>query len=258
MSPEERISKYKELFKSLTIVNGKTVADDIYKMQQMDEMIPQLNTYYFIVNIPLNKYEFVSKNIEFNLGYSLAEITENGGPLFIVSKIHEADIANWLQCLQELFAYVGKHVTLENQERIYCSYNFRVLTKSGIYVNILEHITPLLFDEHNIPVIGISYCTVVATENNFENRGCIRQLNDNEEYETIFYKNYSKPDDQQLTCIQFDILRLLKKGYDVSTIADKLNKEDFFIQEELASLFAIIKCTTTDELVAFFTENFMA
>lgn len=259
MTPEERIKTYHKLFSAYTVFDGEVVKDVIEKMKAIDSMVPPIETFFTLVNIPSSRFEFISKNIELNLGYSIEEIKNGGDVDFLLSKIHQEDAKLWLMAIEELMHYVITKVPVENRSKISCTYNYRIMKKSGEYATILEHATPVYFDENNVPVIGISYCTVAhSAKRKFPIVGSIKILNAENEYETLFYKNFSfESFESKLSNREIDVLRLIAQGNTSREIGEKLSISHHTVDSHRRKLLKKLNFKSTGEIKQYYKDNFI-
>lgn len=259
MNAEDRIKAYQKLFSSFTVYNGSVVQETIDKMKVIDEMVPPIESFFTLVNIPSSRFEFISKNIELNLGYSMDEIKEGGDIKFLLSKIHPKDVRVWLATIEELMNFVITKVPVKDRTRISCSYNYRIQKKNGDYITILEHTTPIYFDENHVPVIGLVHSTVANdNEKKYPIIGAIKIPNCGTEFETLFYKNFSfESIESNLSNRELDVLRLLALGNTSKEIGKKLCISPHTVDSHRRKLLKKMNFTSTGEIIQYYKENFI-
>ena len=71
------------------------------------------------------------------------------------------------------------------------TWNYRIKNADGVYVNVVQNTTPLQFDEANKPIIGLAHYTVLHGAIKMDICASAKYLNDNNEYETLYYQNIS-------------------------------------------------------------------
>ena len=99
-------------------------------------------------------------------------------------------MAIWMKALEGLMIFTMTQVKVEDRTKLNYTWNYIVKNIKGEYLNVLEHQTPTYFDEYGKPIIGIAHNTIIGKGENKPIIGIIKKLNNNNEYETLYYKNY--------------------------------------------------------------------
>ncbi|GLB48185.1 LuxR C-terminal-related transcriptional regulator [Neptunitalea lumnitzerae] len=258
MNTKELIDSYSKLFQKYDVKPNDKIRESVERMKQIDQMVPPIESFFALVNLPAHKFEFMSKNFEHNLGYSLKELHDNGSILFLLSKMHLADAPIWLKAAEELMQFIITKVPVEKRSKISISYNFRIMKKNGTYVNILEHISPLLFDENNVPIVGTAFYTLNGSEHEYPIIGSVKYLNEKNGYETLFYKNFSsKSIENKLTNREIDIIRQLALGKTSKEIGDTLFISSHTVDKHRRNLLKKMNFKSTGETIQYFKDNFL-
>lgn len=218
----EKINIYNEVFDSLHDYNETIVKEHIKKLQEIDNFLLPSQSFFILTNTITNSYEFISQNFKNLLGLSIDQMLSEGVPYWF-SHHHPKDLEIWLTMINELMTFTMNEVAFEDRQRLSYTWNLRIKHAKGHYVNLYKHQTPLTFDTNGKPNIGISHNTIISENTEMPIVASVKILNDNNEYETLFYKNYSeKLLTSGLTNREKDTLRLLAQNLTSKEIAERL------------------------------------
>lgn len=258
MDYKESYTIYKELVSKYSKLNGEVVDDYAKKLQEVDAILPPMESYTMLINVPKSTHEFISKNVAYTLGYSLEEIEENGQVEFLISKFHPDDLKIWVGIIEEMMQVMLSKVKVEDRNKLNASYNYRIKRSSGDYINIQEQLYPIYFDHEDIPVIMLAHCTVIGYGQEYPLIGHIRKLNAANVYETLFFKNFSRESLQtKLTNREIDVLRLIAMRKTSKEIADKLFISSHTVDGHRRKLLKKMNFQSTGEIIQYCKENFL-
>ncbi|GLB52934.1 hypothetical protein NBRC110019_19740 [Neptunitalea chrysea] len=259
MNTEDRSEAFKKIFIDYEVETNEVVKETIQRMKQIDKIIPPIETFFASVNILEYKFEYLSKNIEHNLGYTVSEMHENGGVLYLLSKIHPNDAPLLLKAIDELMKYITTKIPADKRDKISCSYNYRIKKKDGTYINILEHISPEYFNKDKIPLFVTSFYTVNGSKNEYPIVAIIKILNEKNGYETLYYKNYSTNSIvSKLTNREIDIVRLLTLSKTSKEIGDILFISSHTVDKHRRNILKKMNFKSTGEIVQYYKDNFIS
>jgi len=249
---KETIDLFKEIFDTNKEYKNTIIEQHINKLIELDKYLPRTESFFIVTNTSLQTYPFVSKNFEFTLGLDIGKMTSIG-PQYWLSHFHPDDLVVWMKALQDLMNFTMTKVEKEDRENLNYTWNFRVKNSKGDFCNILEHQTPTYFDETGKPIIGIAHATVIGNGEYRPIICTIKKLNKNNEYETLYYKNY----DQNLLATnslsnrEQDILRLLTLNQTSKEISKKLFISSHTVDGHRRSILKKLKFSSTKELVQY-------
>jgi DNA-binding CsgD family transcriptional regulator len=250
------IDVFKEIFATNRAFKDTIIESHINKLREFDEFFPPNESFSIMTNTTLQSYPFVSKNIEYALGLDRHEMQSKGVPYWF-SRIHPNDLAIWMNILEDLMVFTMTEVKREDRERLSFTWNYRVKNNKGEYLNMLEHQTPTYFDDFGKPVVAIAHCTIVGKEENKPIIAIAKMLNDRNEYETLYHKNYS----QKLLTIssiskrEQDVIRLLALNKTSKEIAEKLFISQHTVDGHRRNLLKKLNYKSTNELVQYCLVN---
>ncbi|MDH5604925.1 MAG: helix-turn-helix transcriptional regulator [Cyclobacteriaceae bacterium] len=251
----EIIDIYEEVFETFSEFRGDIIEEHINQLRDLDKILPPSSTFFCVTNTAHQSFEFVSKNFEYITGLSKEEMY-NGGMAYWWSRFHQDEIQTWLRILKELMIFTMGEVEMEKRKRLSYVWNFRVKANNGNYLNIVQHTSPLYFDDQGKPIIGLAHFSVFGIGEAVPLKATTRYLNDNNIYETIYHQNFSqKLISDNLSNRERDILRLLVLGKSTEFIADRLNLSLHTVYTHRKNILAKSNCHTTNELVANFIQE---
>lgn len=245
-------SIYTEIFDTYPNVEIK---EHINKLIELDFYYPYNTTFFCITNTANQNFEYVSKNFTACTGLSNEKMME-GGMDYFWSLFHKDDINPWIDCLKELMNFTMTELNDEQRKRMSYTWNYRIKTAKGKYATIIQNTTPLQFDEANKPIIGLAHYTVLEADLNMDICACAKYLNDQNEYETLFYKNVSNTNLLDvISNRERDIIRLLIIQKTSNQIAENLNISKHTVDTHRRNILKKLNLTSTVELATFFKEN---
>lgn len=246
---------FDEIFSTQKEYEGTVVEKHIKKLKELDKYLPPMNSFFIVSNTTKQVYEFVSKNFEFSLGLDIEKMYTLGVPYWF-GHFHPDDLPIWMKVLEDMMVFTMTKIPLEDRNKLSYTWNFRVKDIKGNYHNILEHQTPSYFDEHGKPIIGVAHSSIVGKGEPKPLIGVIRMLNDNNEYETLSYKNYSiKLLPANLTNRELDVIRLLALNNTSKQIGDKLFISVQTVQTHRKNILKKLNFHSTQELIQYCLTN---
>lgn len=249
------LESYEKTFSTNDKIDHEAVKKHIAKLEELDQYLPRLQSFILVQNTVSQRYDYVCDNYEALLGYKKKDLMEQGMP-YHFSKIHKDDVPNWLQILDDLMVFTMNEVP--QAERIKCVYywNYRLKNKKGTYVNIQVHQTPLYFDSKGKPILGFSQNTIMGSTKKQPMVGVCKKMNAHNEYETLYYKNYSKNLlSERLSNREIDVVRLLSQGYTTKQISSKLNISVHTTSTHRKNILSKLNFKTSMEIVNYCNEN---
>jgi DNA-binding CsgD family transcriptional regulator len=245
-------SVYKKIFKSY---GHPSLQDHIEKIIELDAFLPYNSTFFCITNTQDLSFEYISKNMQICLGLDPAEMKRKGMKYFW-SRIHPEDVENWLKALKDLMNFTLAEIDIAERKNTSYTWNFRFRNAQDEYVPIIQNTTPLEFDLHKKPVIGLAHYTVLNSNINFDMYATAKILNENKEYETVYYNNFSqKLLSNDASNRERDIIRLLVLKKSSKEIAAKLCISSNTVDTHRRNILKKFNISSTGELVALVKMN---
>lgn len=245
-------SVYNKIFDSYPKVE---IEEHIKKLIELDFYYPFNATFFSITNTVHKKFEYISKNFTACTGLSKEKMDE-GGMDYFWSHLHPKDIKPWLSCLEDLMIFTMNELNDEQRKRMSYTWNYRIKNAKGNYINIIQNTTPLQFDEEHKPIIGLAHYTVLDCDLKMDICACAKYLNENNEYETLFYKNVSNTNLLDvISNRERDVIRQLISKKTSLEIAHNLNISKHTVDTHRRNILKKLKLNSTFELIHFFKTN---
>lgn len=218
------IDNYTDIFETFKEFKGASLESHVKKLQELDELIPHSATFFCVTNTSNQSFEYVSKNFPPATNLNVDEMIE-GGMQYWWSRMHQDEIQVWLKSLQDLMEFTMSNIALEDRRRMTYTWNYRIKSGMDSFKNIIQHTTPMFFDDLGKPIIGLAHYSVLEAHEILPIQASAKILNSNDEYETLFYQNYGgqKLLSDSVSNRERDVLALLIRGYSNAEIAKKLN-----------------------------------
>ncbi|WP_139957180.1 response regulator transcription factor [Flavicella sediminum] len=245
-------NKYKDIFDTFS---GIEIEEHIKKLIELDYYYPNMSTFFCITNTVDQSFEYISKNFTACTGIDKQKMMD-GGMDFFWSLFHEEDIKLWLECLQSLMHFTMVELPEEKRSKMSYTWNYRIKKGAGGYVNIIQNTTPMQFDQSGKPVIGLAHYTVFDDSIYMDICASAKFLNENNEYETLFFKNMSTKNLLgAVTNRERDVIRLLLLNLNSDEIAEKLFLSKHTIDTHRRNILKKFSIGSTGELISFFKQN---
>ncbi|MEQ3796376.1 LuxR C-terminal-related transcriptional regulator [Flavobacteriaceae bacterium MJ-SS4] len=245
-------SAYKDIFESY---DNPSLETHIEKIKELDFYLPYSSTFYCITNTQDLSFEFISKNMQSCLGIPSREFHAKGMRYFW-SRIHPDDIDKWLTALNELMEFTLKEIPMEKRHLMNYTWNFRFKNAHDEYINIIQNTTPLEFDSNMKPIIGLAHYTVIHPNVKLQITASAKLLNDQNEYETLYYNNFSqKLLSDGISNRERDVIRLLVLNHSSKAIAEKLNISSNTVDTHRRNILKKLNISSTGELIGMLKMN---
>jgi DNA-binding CsgD family transcriptional regulator len=251
----EIASLYAEVFRTNKNYYNEIIDIHISRLAEIDNILPPSATFIMLTNTSTYTYEFISKNIQYATGLSKEELYI-GGIKYFISLVHKDDVQVWVMALRDLMTFCMTEIEESNRLKANFQYNYRVEVRTDKVINIVENQIPLVLDEHGKPIIGLGHFTVYDDGVPTPVKASARVLNDKDEYETIYTRNYG---------IQFllgglsnreqDILRLMALGKTSKEIGDKLFISHHTVDTHRRKILQKLGISSTSEIITYCRDN---
>lgn len=244
--------RYKSIFRSY---DKPSLEAHIKKIIDLDAYLPYSSTFFCITNTQSLEFEYISKNFKTCLGLDSKRI-ETEGMRYFWSRIHPDDLEKWLKALNELMEFTLLNISEEDRHKANYTWNYRFKNANDIYVNIVQNTTPLAFDSHGKPIIGLAHYTVLHPDVKMDISASAKLLNEQNEYETIYFNNYGqKLLSEGISNRERDVIRLLILDFSSKEISQKLNISSHTVDTHRRNILKKLNISSTGELIGMLKMN---
>ncbi len=245
-------SVYNEIFETYKNIE---IEKHIKKLIELDYFYPYNSTFYCITNTVQQNFEYISKNFTACTGLSRDKMME-GGMDYFWSLFHPDDIKLWLKSLTNLMTFTMTELNDHQRTRMSYTWNYRIKNAEGHYVNIIQNTTPLQFDATHKPIIGMAHYTVLDGAIKMDICATAKFLNENNEYETLYYKNMSNTNLlDAISNRERDVIRLIITKRSSEEISKMLNISKHTVDTHRRNILKKLNLTSTFELSNYFKSN---
>ena len=251
-----KYSAIKELYHSIFNSYSKpSLETHIKKNIELDTFLPYSSTFFCVTNTQDLTFEYVSKNFKSCLGLDAKDLSAKGMRYFW-SRMHPEDIEVWLTAMTNLMEFTMNEIPEDDRPKANYTWNYRIKNAKDNYVNIIQNTTPLAFDPDMKPIIGLAHYTVLDPKIKMQITATAKLLNKNNEYETIYYNNFStKLLKDGISNRERDVIRLLLLDHSSKEISEKLNISSHTVDTHRRNILKKLKITSTGELKGLLKAN---
>jgi DNA-binding CsgD family transcriptional regulator len=251
-----RYSQIKALYKTIfESYDEPSLETHIKKIIDLDNYLPYSSTFFCITNTQNLTFEYISKNYNSCLGLDANELKAKGMRYFW-SRIHPDDLENWLKALNELMEFTLAEIKVEDRYKANYTWNYRFKNSQDVYVNIVQNTTPLAIDSEGKPIIGLAHYTVLHPNIKMDISASAKLLNDQNEYETIYFTNYGqKLLSEGVSNRERDVIRLLVLDFSSKEISEKLNISPHTVDTHRRNILKKLNISSTGELIGMLKTN---
>lgn len=246
---------FEKVFSTDEKINQEIIKKHISKIKELSTYLPKTQSYFMIQDTVNKSVGHVCDNYKLILGYEKSELLNKGLP-FHFSNYHPEDVENWQKTLNELMVFTMTNVPVEERYECVYTWTYRIKTNKGTFLNIQECLTPIYFDNAGKPLVGFSQSTVIDNVKKQPQIGICKKLNVNFEYETLYYKNYSKSILlDKLSNRELDIVRLLSQGLSTKEISLRFNISDNTTSTHRKNILSKLEFNSTNEIISYCSTN---
>ena len=249
-------TQIKDLYKSIFSSYDKpSLETHIKKIIDLDTYLPYSSTFFCITNTQSLEFEYISKNFNACLGLD-SNLLKTNGMRYFWSRIHPDDLEKWLKALNELMEFTLTNIAEDDRQKANYTWNYRFKNADDVYVNLIQNTTPLAFDSHGKPIIGLAHYTVLHADIKMDISASAKLLNEQNEYDTIYFKNYGqKLLSEGVSNRERDVIRLLVLDFSSKEIAQKLNISSHTVDTHRRNILKKLNISSTGELIGMLKMN---
>lgn len=216
------LNTYKTLFNTHVDGYSRSLEKSIEQFKQADSCRIIGPSLFLVLNVEDFSYAFVGNVFKPLLGYSEAVLFEDGINFFL-SIMHPKEknvVVNmvWRELLE--------HITIVDRKldftKVHFQLTYRLRHADGHYIQVQESQTPLMVESGKV-VLGVSRIDTVSCPTVLAVTGRILYLNQQNNYETLFFKDYSMQQYAEiLTPRELEVAKCLVKSMSSKEIGNSL------------------------------------
>lgn len=207
-----------------------------------------------LINSSTRRYEYITKNFEHIVGIDREKLMKYG-LLYWFRRFKLNEIATGMRMLKELVDFNVNQLDEEDRSRTSYCWNHRIRRGDGTWINLMNNLTPIVFDENGRPIVSLGFYTKVGDGEKQPLKLFVRQLNDQDEYETLWHKNYSGERlIGPLSNRERDIAMMMAQGRSSKEIGEKLFISSHTVDTHRRKILRKLSFESTTELIANFRD----
>jgi DNA-binding CsgD family transcriptional regulator len=252
---ENYLKAYSEVAQS-GLVDNEVVQKHVEEYSKIDALLPNLASFFYIVEPTTRTYHFLGKQQESISGIDNSTFTEQGVQAFLqrvhpdetVILVNEVylDFYSWYNAVKNKISYSD----------IVFQYNYRFLNRNGLYINLIEYIYILEVDDNHQPSLLLGNVMASNTTQSRPIKTALKAFRPNEVVETLFSKTYGEEISRyELTKRELDILRNLATGKTSKQIGNQLFISPHTVDTHRRNLLKKMDCSSVVELAQIAFRN---
>lgn len=256
MAVREYLQACHDLFQS-GLVKGDILKKHIEQQIVIDKFLPDSASFFFVVEPVSHTYHFMGRQQESVSGYPNDEVMRRGME-FLFACLHPEDVTILQDKIYPKIAGTLRELALkEDIRKAVTKFNYRFKTKSGVYLNFLEHLYVLETDQAGKPALFLGNIIILETDEVLPLRLTIKMTRGNDLLETIHSDIYSteKSVFGSITPRELDILHKLAMGKTSKQIGTELSISHHTVDTHRRNLLKKLKCNSVVELTRLAFQN---
>jgi len=243
------IKAYQDVFKS-GFLTANTISKHVERHIKLDKMLPNLASFFYVLEVPLGKYHFMGRHQTNVTGFKCEEFIARGVPMFL-NRLHPDDAPILLNEIYPLFLQIVADLSEPQRKEAQLQYNYRFRRKDGNYLNLMEQLYILEFDEDGAPALLLGNVIELDSMDPLPVRFACRLINEFGCPEIIYSKTFSFGLDliETLTGRELEILCKLAQGNSSREIGEMLCISRHTVDTHRRHLLRKMECKSVVDLV---------
>ncbi|MDB5255439.1 MAG: hypothetical protein JWM14_134 [Chitinophagaceae bacterium] len=266
----KNINTHAELRKLISKVVDQTYYDSEEDWQTVEQLIQRdefkfllghLGGIAYIFNYKTGLYEYMSSNVQSELGYKPQQFMGEPGAHFIYTLIAEEQVAPFTGAImQDILIYLSTHSTPETGRdyRFTCSLKLKNIANEYKWFIIDTNI--IQADKKGFPVRSLVTCTNIhAYKKDDTLHYTVLKKDQDGIYQTVHQGDANKNQEvNELSSRETEIMKLIVNGYKSKQIAEKLFISPYTVLTHRRNILQKTQCKGTAQLTKFaFVKGFI-
>jgi len=251
----EYLESWKEFLQSDFNPSSEVLDKHIFQQKTVEEILPLSDNFFVVVNMHTAGYEFIGSNVKASLGYSPDEFLEKGVNYFL-SLLHPDDAPKIVYGHHKTIGEVINSYPIDKRKLLSFQCTYRLKTEWGKYAFLLEQANVLELNKNGQVDLFLVNISVLNQEIVPEIVSIAKVLDENG-FNTTVAKNLYNANSllDKLTNREFDVARLLLKGYKSRAIGEKLFISPQTVDTHRKRILKKLNLNSTSELISFAYRN---
>lgn len=250
---EGRVTNYIRAFQDIFrsgFLTEDAVKKHVERHARIDQMLPDFASFFYVLELPCQKYHFMGRCQVNVSGYTNDEFMEKGIGLFL-ERLHPDDARILMNDIYPSYVKILSELTEIQRKESQLQYNYRFKKKGGDYLNLMEQIYVLELDDAGAPAILLGNVIELDAEDVLPVRFSCKLINEFGCPEVIYSKAFASGPEEldTLTGRELEILCKLANGKTSQDIADLLCISKHTVDTHRRNLLRKLECKSVIELV---------
>ena len=243
------IQAFRDAFHSGFLTEG-AIEKHVERHIRIDEMLPDFASFFYVIELPSQKYRFMGRHQVNVSGYTNEEFMERGIELFL-SRLHPEDASILLNNIYPSYAHVLADFSESQRTELQLQYNYRFKRKGSDYLNLMEQVYVLELDDAGGPALMLGNVIELDNKGVLPVRFVCKRINEFGCPEIIDSEVFTPGPDQLdiLTGRELEVLCKIANGNTSQEIADVFFISKHTVDTHRRNLLRKLDCKTTVELV---------
>ena len=251
------LESWKEFLQSDLHPSDEVLKKHIYQQQTVEEILPKSDNFFVVVNMHTAGYEFIGSNVQTSLGYAPNEFLEKGVDYFL-SLLHPEDAPKIVYGHHKTIGEMMNRYSVDKRKLLSFQCTYRFKTGWGRYAFLLEQANVLELNKNgqvDLFLVNVS----VLNQDIVPEIVSIAKLLDENGFNTTIAKNSYNTNSllDTLTNREFDVVRLLLKGYKSKAIGEQLFISPQTVDTHRKRILKKLDLNSTSELISFAFRNLL-
>lgn len=231
------------------LVDREVLAKHLDQQTTLDRILPNAFSFFYLIEIATQTYHFMGHRQSLISGYTNAEFMTHGLGLFLQS-LHPDEAPIIVNEVYRDFREVVMKTPAADRHKILIQYNYRFRRKDGEFVNLLEQVSVVAFDDHGNGALLLGNVIMLNTDTPQPVQCTIRLCEEGVPQRTVFARNYTRDISPiaTLTPREVDILRHLASGKSSKEVGDRLCISPHTVDTHRRTLLKKLDCRSVVEL----------
>jgi len=222
----------------------------------IDRLLPDSASFFYVVEVPVNKYHFLGRQQESVSGYTNEEFLREGVEKFIEC-IHPEDTDTILGQVYPTIGDIAASYSMDDKKKLQIQYNYRFIRKNGESIDLMEQIHFLELNEEGFPSLFLGNVIILNNTERLPIRLTCKLISESGLTETVYTRIFNSSPNaiDTVTKRELDILRGLSLGKSSREIAEEFCISKHTVDTHRRNLLRKLDCKSVVELAQIAFSN---